>query len=97
MKTSEINMDIIKQYLKISDELSDAEKKELDMIKLGALAYVRSYTGYTSEELDQHEDITIAVLIIIEDMYDDRTMLEDKDKLNLILQTTLGMYNKNLL
>ncbi len=98
MKISEITLDTIATYLKLNIcDLEEKERSELEMIKAGALAFVKSYTGYTIDELDKEEDITIATMVLIQDMYDDRTLLEDKDKVNLVLKSILGMHTNNLL
>lgn len=98
MKVSEITLDTLETFLKLNkDELDESELKELDMIKSGAISYVKSYTGYSEKELDNYEEITLAVLVIAQDMYDDRTMLVDKDKVNLVLNSILGMHQNNLL
>jgi hypothetical protein len=98
MKVSEITKETLKTFLRLNDEeLDEVEETELDMILSGAKAYVKSYTGYTDSELDEYKEITLAVLVVAQDMYDDRSMLVDKDKMNLVLKTTLGMHQKNLL
>lgn len=98
MKISEITIDTLETFLKLNkDELEQEEIQELEMILSGAIAYVKSYTGYTETELDKYAELTLAVLVIAQDMYDDRTMVIDKDKLNLVLKTTLGMHQNNLL
>jgi len=98
MKMSEITIETLETFFKLNkDELDEEEVKELEMFLSGAKAYVKSYTGYTDSELDKYTEITLAVLVIAQDMYDDRTMLVDKDKINLVLKTTLGMHQNNLL
>lgn len=98
MKVSEITIDTLETFLKLNkDELDEEETTELEMILSSAIAYVKSYTGYTETELDEYEELTIAVLVIAQDMYDDRSMLVDKDKINLVLKTTIGMHQNNLL
>ncbi len=98
MKVSEITIETLETFLKLnSEELTEDETDELEMFLNGAKAYVKSYTGYTDSELDDYDEITLAVLVIAQDMYDDRSMLVDKDKLNLVLKTTLGMHQNNLL
>ena len=98
MKVSEITIETLITFLKLnSEELDQVERAELDMILSSAISYVVSYTGYTIPELDEYKETTLAVLVIAQDMYDDRTLVVDKDKMNLVLKTTLGMHQKNLL
>lgn len=98
MKVSEINRTVIATYLKLDlDDLSEAEKTELDMILESAKSYTISYTGHTLEELDDIPETTLAVLVVIQDMYDDRSLMADNDKVNLVLKSILGMHSINLL
>lgn len=70
---------------------------ELEMLKAAAIAFAKGYTGLTETELDIHEDITIAVLMLIADMYDNRQLQVDKNTINRTADTILGMYSVNLL
>ena len=98
MMVSEITIETLITFLKLnSEELDQVERAELDMILSSAISYVVSYTGCTIPEIDEYKEITLAVLVIAQDMYDDRTLVVDKDKMNLVLKTTLGMHQKNLL
>ena len=96
MKVSEITLEYIMEYTRI-DAPDEAEQKLLDAIKVAAVSYASSYTGLEPEELDQHEDITLAVLALISDMYDNRQMYVDKSNVNRVAETILGMYSENLL
>jgi hypothetical protein len=66
-------------------------------MQAAAIAYCVGYTGLTNEELDNHEDITIAVLTLISDMWDNRSMTVDRANINRVVDTILGMYCINLL
>ena len=39
-----------------------------------ARAYIAGYTGASAEELDEYEDVSIAFLVLCQDLYDNRTM-----------------------
>ena len=94
MKVSEITTKQIAEYLRLDDDF-DAESLQpyLDAAK----QFVESYTGLTSEEIDQHDDFYIVVLILCQDMYDNRCMYVDKNNLNKVVDTILGMHRVNLL
>lgn len=66
-------------------------------MQAAAIAYCVGYTGLANEELDNHEDITIAVLALISDMWDNRSMTVDRANINRVVDTILGMYCINLL
>lgn len=93
MKVSEITEKTIADYIRVDD----AEDTIIQTIKKAAVKYVQSYTGLTDEEMDAHEDLTIAVLIVASDMYDNRTTTVKEANGNKTLECILGMYSKNLL
>jgi hypothetical protein len=98
MKVSQITMEDICQQIRADpDYLTSEDKNYLNQLKTAAVEYAKSYTGLSEERLDEHEDITIAVLVLISDMYDNRQMYVDKSNENRVISTILGMYCENLL
>lgn len=65
-------------------------------MKVAAVNYCIGYTGLSVDELDEHEDITIAVLTLISDMWDNRSMTVDRANVNRVIDTILGMHCVNL-
>lgn len=98
MKVSEITTEYIADYLRI-DEPEEIQLREIEATKAAAIAYASSYTGLSVEELDNYEDITIAILIQISDMYENRNLyLDYKSKeINRAVTGILGLYQRNLL
>lgn len=97
MKVSELNQSLICDYCRIiEDDLSDTEKLTLDAMRTAAISYCTSYTALTEAQLDEHEDITIAVLALISDMYDNRLRYVDKANVNRTVETILNMHCYNL-
>lgn len=69
MKISEVTDEIINDYCGIcEEEASDL----LEAMKPAAQAFIRSYTGLTDAEIEEHEDLTVAYLLLINDMYSQR-------------------------
>lgn len=98
MKVSEITIsDICQQIREEELYLTEEERNYLSVLQKAAVEYVKSYTALTDEKIDEHEDITIAVLVLISDMYDNRQMYVDKSNVNRVVSTILGMYCENLL
>lgn len=98
MKISQItDKEICRQVRIDSDYLTDEDKEQFLIFKKAAIEYVKGYTGLSEAELEQHEDITIAVLVLISDMFDNRQMYVDKNNINKVVSTILGMYQTNLL
>lgn len=98
MKVSEITLsDICRQIREVETYLTEDDKEYIAILKKAAVEYVKSYTGLDDNAIDTHEDITIAVLVLISDMYDNRQMYVDKNNTNRVIETILGMYCENLL
>ncbi len=98
MKVSEITIsDICSQVREEEEYLTPENRKYMQDLKAAAVAFVRGYTGLTDEKIEAHEDITVAVLTLISDMYDNRQMYVDKSNVNRVADAILGMYSENLL
>lgn len=98
MKVSELTIPIIANYCRImDDDVSDSENLSLEAMKIAAISYARSYSGLSDLEMERHEDITIAILTLIADMYDNRSMIVDKNNVNRTADVILSMHAKNLL
>lgn len=95
MKVSEITVNNVVEYLRLEDgEYNEAEIENLLNV---AKQFVKSYTGLTDEEIDKHEDFYIVVMVLCQDMYDNRSYYVDKNNLNKVVETILGMHSVNLL
>lgn len=98
MRVSEIGIKDLCRQVRIDEEyLMPADREHLEILKRAAIEYVKSYTGLEEEAMDCHEDITVAVLVLVSDMYDNRNMYVDKGNANRVVDTILGMYSTNLL
>lgn len=93
MKVSEIEAEDVAGYLR----LDTYEDKEIVPLIESARAYIRSYTGLSDEEIDAHEDFYIVILILCQDMYDNRCMYVESSNLNKVIENILGMHCVNLL
>lgn len=93
-KVSDIKVEDIADYLRI-DELTEGDEQMLNNLLGIAKTYIESYTGQT--ELDNYQDFVIVVLVLVQDMYDNRTMYVDSTNLNTVVETILGMHSVNLL
>lgn len=93
MKVSKIEADNIVDYLR----LDEYDEDQISDILKAAKDFVRSYTGLTDAEIDEHEDFYIAVMVLCQDMHDNRCMYVDKSNLNKVVDAILGMHCVNLL
>lgn len=95
MKVSEITVNEIATYLRLdTGEYTDTE---LQVLIDASKAYIKSYTGLDEDGMDNHDDIAIVLYILCQDMYDTRTMYVDKNYMNKVVETILGMHSTNLL
>lgn len=92
MKISEVTLGDLAKFC-----IADEDDRILPIILAASKAYVRSYTKLTDTELDEHEDITIALLVLCSDMYDNRQTTVDGSNENMIVSTILAMHSKNYL
>lgn len=98
MKISEITMEDLANYLRI-DDMSEIESKEIERMKASAISYITDYTGQSLDHLDEHEDLTQALFILVADMFDNRNLyIEGKaTNINKSVECILGMHSINLL
>lgn len=95
MRVSEIQLSDIADYLRLEE--GQYTEKELTMMFDAAKNFAQSQTGLDGEGIDKHEDITIAILVLIQDMFENRTMYVEKSNVNKVVDSILGMYRTNFL
>lgn len=94
MKISDVTDEIIASFIR-EDDLTDKDIELLSVIKPAAKAYIVEHTALTMSQLDEHEDLTIAYLILVEDMYDNRAMTVNYTNSNRTVETILSMHAMN--
>ena len=53
--------------------------------------------GIDDKEIDTYPDLTVAVLIICQDLYDNRSVYVDKNNLNRTVDNIIFMHRGNLI
>lgn len=94
MKVSEIDVDLIKVYLRIDHSEDDTL---LEAIIPAAVQYAVSYTGLTEEQLDDYSDIPLAILALCADMYELRQFTVQGVGFNPTADQILAFHSCNLL
>lgn len=104
MKISQVDLAIVKQYLRVTSNDDDTFIASLIPV---AKDYIKGYTGLNDtiitedtvieSELDKHESLTIALLCLISDMYDVRGLQVQNTTVNPTVHQILSMYNRNFL
>lgn len=90
-------MPFVKEYLR---QDGDEDDRLIGAILEGAKDYIVTYTGQSLEQLEESEDLTIAVLVLCAEFYDNRTIsVNDRINLriNVMLESLIGRYSVNLL
>lgn len=95
-KVSDITVESVAEYLRL-DEVSEEEKSTLATLISIATSYIKSYTGLDDISVDKYHEFVIVVLILCQDMWDNRTMYVDSKDLNNTVQSILAMHSVNLL
>lgn len=91
MTISEIKKQNVADFLR----LDDANDSLLTPIMDSATKYILDYTGMTEDELDDHEDLYTAFMVLCQDMYDNRAMYVDKNNVNRVVDSILFRHRTN--
>ena len=95
-KVSDITYTDLASYIRLV-EVEQDDQNTLNNLLNVAKTFIQTYTGHTEEELDDYADFVIVVFILVQDMWDNRTLYVDKTNLNKVVETILGMHSINLL
>lgn len=94
MKTSELTLDVIKQYLRIDSNDDDIL---LNAFLSASIQYCTSYMGCTIEDLEKYDDVTVVILALISDSYEVRQFTTSTVTTNPIMQGVLDLHCGNFL
>lgn len=94
MKINEVTVEFILNYL--HEDPDDAENRAIVSAAMpAAKAYILEHTSLTEAEINEYDDLTFAYLIIIEDLYDNRTAYTNNIHANHTLEKILSLHSKN--
>lgn len=98
MVAGDITVKNLADYLKLDySSLAEEEILELAAFLNAAETFIVDYTGLTLSQIDEHESLTVAIYVLVQDMYDNRTYYVDKNNLNRVVSMILDMHSINLL
>lgn len=105
MKISEVTMGDVVSFLRLEE--GDYKPEEIEAILAAAKQYISDYTGIPQtgdgETLDDHPDFYTALMVICQDMHDNRSYVADvkygssQQGANRVVESILGMHARNLL
>lgn len=95
-KVSEVTSTDLAEYLRVG-EVTESEGGFLSTIIGAAKSYMCKYTGLTAGQLDESQDLVQVLLVLCQDMYDNRALYVDSANVNRMVQSILDMHSVNLL
>ncbi len=95
-KVSEITASDLAEYMRL-DEVDAQDTNTLNNMLAVAKKYIINWTGQKAEDLDKFNDFVIVVFVLVQDMWDTRTLYVDKTNLNKVVESILGLHQINLL
>jgi len=96
-KVSDITATDVANYLRIAELTTDDTNFITTAIAV-AKDYILKYTGIEDDtELDKYKDMIIVVFVLCQDMYDTRALYVDNSNVNKVVDTILGLHQRNLL
>lgn len=98
-KVSDITFNDVAEYLRLTDDLIEDESNVNFITSTISIAksFISNYTGIAEADLDNYGDLPIVVLALCQDMYDNRSLYVEDNNLNKMVETILGMHQRNLL
>lgn len=95
-KVSEVTSTDLAEFLRVG-EVTPSEEGFLKTIIGAATSYMCKYTGLDAAQLDGSQDFVPVLLVLCQDMYDNRALYVDSANVNQMVQSILDMHSVNLL
>jgi uncharacterized phage protein (predicted DNA packaging) len=94
MLISEVGVQDLKDYAHVYHNEDD---QLFSSILPACKSYIKGYTGLSDDQMDTKEDLSIALMVLSNEMYDNRTFTVQSDKVNSVIKSILDMHSINLL
>lgn len=96
VKVSDVTSADLAAFLRVG-EVTPYEDGYLSTLIGAATDYMCKYTGLTASQLDESQDFVPVLLVLCQDMYDNRALYVDSANVNRMVQSILDMHSVNLL
>lgn len=97
MKLSEVSDTALLNYMRIDPDYASSEDKDFaKACKDAAVSYVKDNCHIDDKYIENHEDITIAVLVLAADMFDRRSIYAESINPNMTVMSILSHHDFNL-
>jgi hypothetical protein len=94
MKMSEVTVKDLKKYANV---FHDSDDSLFNAILMACKGFIRSYTGLDNTQIDNYEELPIALFVLAVEMYDNRAYTVENDKVNMVVKSILDIHSRNLL
>jgi hypothetical protein len=103
MLISEVTIDDLKQYANVYHNEDD---NLFQAILAAGKQFISTYTGLPLvddpvnniiDSVEDHEDLSIVLMVLSNEMYDNRAFTVDNNKLNFVVKQILDSHSVNLL
>ena len=97
MTVSQVTVQTLKEYLRID---TNEENALLEAILAAGRQYIRSQTGLIDDECETKEDLSVALMVLCSEMYDNRSYTTNANRTantNKVVESILAQYSGNLL
>jgi len=94
LKSSEVTLQDVKAYARID---FDYEDSILEIILEAMKEYIKNCTELSYEQIDEKKDLTLVLLALCNEVYDNRQVTTQKSNINVVIKSILSKYNINLI
>ena len=92
MKVSEVTVEDVKQSIGYTAKDCDGL---IGAYLAAGRAYIRGCTKLPDYTIDEHEDLTVVLLCIVGDFFENRSMTVAEESMNPTVKTILSLYAEN--
>lgn len=97
-RASELTAETLLSFCRIEpDYATDSDRELVAIAHQAALAHIADTLGLAAEQIDEKPNLAIATMVLVRDMYENRTPYVDKSSPNRTVEAILGLYDGNLL
>lgn len=96
MKVSELKVEDLISHAR-EDGTDQEVVKSFEKLLPASKSYIKNYTGLTLEEIDNIEEFPIVVMVLANEMYENRLLTVEDDKVSSYIKSILDMNSVNLL
>ncbi|WP_303202477.1 head-tail connector protein [Raoultibacter timonensis] len=98
LTATKIPNDVLLRFLRLDPAYVDkTEQATVDLMYRAAISHLVETYGLDEGYLDTYPDMAIAVLVLVRDMYDNRTLYVDKANVNRTVECIMASHDMNLL